>query len=239
MNGDRYVFESCKWSHSTVQSRWYLSRSVCWWMVTFATFQDIPVSIQMIKTLLFCNQILQVWYQNEEDIHLLPYDMLLIGLIWNISGKIGLLEVSRNFFCWVYLRILILSKPLLTWWFRVSWWIVIFRVRFIVDQIVICHDQQRETLWKLNCMCDWVGMLLHLCSWSWWLWLLIITGKMQVICLCRQLLSLRWNTIDKQHTLPLTGHHCWLPHLGHLRTHLDHAVVAWCKLSEKVKIVFP
>ncbi len=26
------------------------------------------------------------------------YDMLLIGLIWNISGKIGLLEVSRNFF---------------------------------------------------------------------------------------------------------------------------------------------
>ena len=33
------------------------------------------------------------------------YDMLLIGLIWNISGKIGLLEVSRNFFCWVYIVI--------------------------------------------------------------------------------------------------------------------------------------
>ncbi len=31
------------------------------------------------------------------------YDLILIGLIWNISGKIGLLEVSRNFFCWVYL----------------------------------------------------------------------------------------------------------------------------------------
>ena len=28
--------------------------------------------VQMIRTLLFVNQFLQVWYQNEEDIHLLP-----------------------------------------------------------------------------------------------------------------------------------------------------------------------
>ncbi len=52
----------------------------------------------MVRTLLFIKQILQVWYQNEEDIHLFSYDMLLIGLIWNISVIIGLLEVSRNFF---------------------------------------------------------------------------------------------------------------------------------------------
>ena len=48
-------------------------------MVTFATFHKrtyVPVSIQMVRTLLFVNQILQVWYQNEEDKneeeHLLP-----------------------------------------------------------------------------------------------------------------------------------------------------------------------
>ncbi len=40
--------------------------------ITFATFQNVPVSIQMVRTLLFINQILQVWYQNEEDVHLLP-----------------------------------------------------------------------------------------------------------------------------------------------------------------------
>ncbi len=32
-------------------------------------FQNICVFIQMIKTLLFIKQSLQVWYQNEEDIH--------------------------------------------------------------------------------------------------------------------------------------------------------------------------
>ena len=34
-------------------------------------FQNVPVSIQMIRTLLFINRFLQVWYQNVEDIHLL------------------------------------------------------------------------------------------------------------------------------------------------------------------------
>ena len=79
-----------------------MSRSVCWWMVTFATFQNVPVPVQMVRTLLFINQIVQIWYQNEEDTHLLP-KMLLISLIYNISGKNGLLEVSRDFFCWVYI----------------------------------------------------------------------------------------------------------------------------------------
>ncbi len=45
-------------------------------MVTFATIQNVPVSIQIVRTsyleLLFINQILQVRYQNEEDIHMLP-----------------------------------------------------------------------------------------------------------------------------------------------------------------------
>ena len=35
-------------------------------------FSNIPVFIQMIWTLLFINRFLQVWYQNEEDTHLLP-----------------------------------------------------------------------------------------------------------------------------------------------------------------------
>ena len=35
----------------------------------------------------------QVWFQNEVDIHL-----LLIGLIYNISGKIGLYEVFQELF---------------------------------------------------------------------------------------------------------------------------------------------
>ncbi len=33
-------------------------------------------------------------------------DMLLIGLIWNIAGNIRLLEMNRNFFCWVYYNLL-------------------------------------------------------------------------------------------------------------------------------------
>ena len=41
-------------------------------MVTFTTFQNVPVSIQLVRTPLFVNQILQVWYQNAEDIHLFP-----------------------------------------------------------------------------------------------------------------------------------------------------------------------
>ncbi len=40
--------------------------------INFATFHNVPVSIQMVSTLLIINQILQVWYQNEEDIHMLP-----------------------------------------------------------------------------------------------------------------------------------------------------------------------
>ncbi len=87
-----------------------MSRSVCWWMVTFATFQNVPVPMQMVRTLLFINQIIQVWYQNEEDIQLLPmicsstasYDMLLIGLRWNISGKKWTFRSVQELFCWEY-----------------------------------------------------------------------------------------------------------------------------------------
>ncbi len=49
LNGDRYVFKSCKWSHL---SHWTIDwADLCWWMVTFATFQNVPVSIQMVRTL--------------------------------------------------------------------------------------------------------------------------------------------------------------------------------------------
>ncbi len=52
LNGDRYVFNSCQWSRSTVQRKWKMSRSVCWWMVTFATFKNVPVSIQIVRSYL-------------------------------------------------------------------------------------------------------------------------------------------------------------------------------------------
>ena len=55
-------------------------------------------SFKWSELLLFINQILPVWYQNEEDIHLHPMILLLIGLMLNISEKVGLLELSRNFF---------------------------------------------------------------------------------------------------------------------------------------------
>ncbi len=71
MNEDRYVLKSCKCCHSSTQKSGYLSLALYSWMASFATFENILVSIQMIRTLLFINGFLQVWYQNKEDIHLL------------------------------------------------------------------------------------------------------------------------------------------------------------------------
>ena len=43
-------------------------------------FVKVSVFIQMIRTLLFINQFLQVWYQNEEDTHLLLDIFLLCSM---------------------------------------------------------------------------------------------------------------------------------------------------------------
>ena len=86
MNGDRYVFKSCKWS-----DRW--ADEWLHWQL----FKNVLVSIQMAKTLLFINQILQVLISKWTRHSLACYGMLLIGPIQNFSEKIGLLEVSMNF----------------------------------------------------------------------------------------------------------------------------------------------
>ena len=55
------------------------------WVASFAIFQNVTVFIWMIRTLLFINRFLQVWYQHEEDNQLLPimpgHYVLLICLI--------------------------------------------------------------------------------------------------------------------------------------------------------------
>ena len=55
-----------------------LDEQICMLMIgNICNFSKRTVSIQMVRYLLLINQILQVWYQNEEDIH-----VLLIGLIY-------------------------------------------------------------------------------------------------------------------------------------------------------------
>ena len=53
------------------------------------------------------------------------YDMLLIGLRWKISGKIGLIKVSRsmNFFCCIY-QVHFMMKRLIDsrTWLDSIWW---------------------------------------------------------------------------------------------------------------------
>ena len=77
------------------------------WMVSFAVFQNIPVFIQMIRTLVIDQPIpsslVSKWRRNPPTSH----DMLLICLLWNISGKItSFKSVQELFFCWVYIVLL-------------------------------------------------------------------------------------------------------------------------------------
>ena len=51
MNGDGYVLKSCKCYHSsTHRVSVHLSLALYSWMASFATFKNLPVSIQMIRS---------------------------------------------------------------------------------------------------------------------------------------------------------------------------------------------
>ena len=96
--------KNCNCYHSLI----YISRLslvLYSWMASFAIFffQTYLSLFKWLELLIFVNGFLQVWYQNEQDIHLLLMIYFFICLIWIISGQIRLLEVFRNFFCWVYL----------------------------------------------------------------------------------------------------------------------------------------
>ena len=44
-----------KVANKAIQLYWVSDRwaDLCWWMVTFATFQNVPVSIQMVRTVIY------------------------------------------------------------------------------------------------------------------------------------------------------------------------------------------
>ncbi len=87
--------KNCKCYHSSIPRSARLSLALYSWMASFAIFQNEPVFIQMIRSLLFNNRFLQIRYFAW---------LFLICLIWNISVKIGLLEVSTYFFALCILK---------------------------------------------------------------------------------------------------------------------------------------